>query len=188
MPVREKAGIKKPVAEKKAAKQGGRGKQSKYTPPSKGAQEVQIAQRRYAALQLRKQGATYKQIAEQVAKMEGMPPAYSDAQAHRDVQAELTRWRMENQETVEDMIMMEKIRLDWAQSKLASLVTAGDMEGIDRFVKVSESRRRLFGLDKPLKIAPTTPDGKEKYENLTTEQLDAEILRLLAASGKEPGA
>lgn len=34
---------------------------------------------------------------------------------------------------------------------------------------------KLFGLEAPTKIAPTTPDGLSAYENLTIEQIDERI-------------
>lgn len=51
-------------------------------------------------------------------------------------------------------------------------------------IRAQERLDKLFGLDMPVKVAPTTPDGKEKYENLTGAELDARILELLAAQGQ----
>lgn len=35
------------------------------------------------------------------------------------------------------------------------------LAALDRLLKIEESRRKLLGLDKPTKVAPTTPDGKD---------------------------
>lgn len=35
------------------------------------------------------------------------------------------------------------------------------LAAIDRLLKITESKRKLLGLDKPTKIAPTNPDGDE---------------------------
>lgn len=40
---------------------------------------------------------------------------------------------------------------------------------------------KLFGLEAPTKIAPTTPDGEKSYEQLTDAELDARILAAASA-------
>lgn len=49
--------------------------------------------------------------------------------------------------------------------------------------KISARERidRLFGLDMPVKIAPTTPDGEKPYVGLSDEELNRRILEELAA-------
>lgn len=40
---------------------------------------------------------------------------------------------------------------------------------------------RLYGLDMPIKVAPTDPTGKQSYANLSDEELNARIAEALAA-------
>jgi hypothetical protein len=54
---------------------------------------------------------------------------------------------------------MELERLDMAQQALAAHLETGDPQIVNSWVKVSESRRKLLGLDAPTKIAATNPDG-----------------------------
>ena len=42
---------------------------------------------------------------------------------------------------------------------------------------------RLYGLDMPIKVAPTDPSGEESYDHLSNDQLEARILELLARAG-----
>ncbi len=43
---------------------------------------------------------------------------------------------------------------------------AGDPHFIDSLSRIAEGERKMWGLDAPVKIAPTTPDGQESYPPL----------------------
>lgn len=43
---------------------------------------------------------------------------------------------------------------------------------------------RLYGLDMPVKVAPTDPTGERPYANLSDAELNARIIDLLAQSGE----
>ena len=48
---------------------------------------------------------------------------------------------------------------------LASRVKAGDIHAIDRWIRLSESRRRLLGLDAPEQtLVGAAPDFNDKFE------------------------
>lgn len=49
------------------------------------------------------------------------------------------------------------------------------LQGVARLTEISESRRRLHGVDRPTKVAATDPSGERSYGDLTEEQLDALI-------------
>lgn len=46
---------------------------------------------------------------------------------------------------------------------------------------------RLFGLDTPIKIAPTSPDGNQPYASLSKPELIAELLAKLQSGGIASG-
>ena len=60
--------------------------------------------------------------------------------------------------------------------------TVREEVGNSRFLEIVHkciaSRRTLLGLDAPMRIAPTTPDGKEPYR-MAVEHLSVDELRLL---------
>ncbi|QVL32333.1 hypothetical protein KIH39_26460 [Telmatocola sphagniphila] len=61
--------------------------------------------------------------------------------------------------------------------KKEQAVTMGSRDGEPRYqemvLKCIDRRLRLLGLDAPQKFAPTTPDGTEPYDQLSTEDLIA---------------
>ncbi len=75
-------------------------------------QRVAIAERRIIALALRKQGGSYRQIAEQMRRMEGISPKYSEAQAHNDVRGALRELITRMDEAAEEVRRLELERLD----------------------------------------------------------------------------
>ncbi len=119
-----------------------------------GAKE-KAAQRRRAAIEYRKAGLTYRAIADRL----GISPQ----QAYRDVQATLKQIHVESLETAEEMVQLEQERLDNYLVALAGRLSKGELQAIDRAIKISESRRKLLGLDAPMKIAPTNPEGDKSY-------------------------
>lgn len=54
---------------------------------------------------------------------------------------------------------MELQRLEHATAALAPKVKKGNLLAIDRWVRLSESRRKLLGVDAPTKQAVSGPDG-----------------------------
>ena len=153
---------------------------------SKGKREAAAA-RRVAAVQLRMAGASYRTIAQKL--------GVSHVQAFKDVRAALKTTRVELTETTEEMITLEYARLEAATLAIAERVMKGDLKAIDCWIRLSESRRRLLGLDAPNKIAPTTPDGLAPWQpfdprkwagKLTDEQLAQleELLTLIELDGR----
>lgn len=125
------------------------------------------ADRRVQALDLRKSGASYRQIGGQL--------SISEAQAYRDVQRGLANLAELEQSSADEYRALELVRLDMAVLALAPKLRLGDPAVISAWVRVSESRRKLLGLDAPTKIASTNPDGTAAYTDLR-----ATVLHLLA--------
>lgn len=102
------------------------------------------AERRVKALDLRKRGASYRAIGAQL--------HVSEAQAHRDVAAALGALAKLEHASAAEYRSMELERLDLALLALAPKLAAGDPQIVNAWVRVSESRRRLLGLDQPIAL------------------------------------
>lgn len=128
--------------------------------------DERIAARRAQAITLRKAGATYRAIAATL--------TVDVRTAYEDVQAELMQLRELTEQEARDYRNLELERIDGLLLSLSSLITRpqgmpaslwkADAYAVDVARKLSESRRKLLGLDAPTKVAPVTPDGEKPYE------------------------
>lgn len=132
--------------------------------------EITAAERRQQALELRKQAQSYRAIATAL--------SISVGQAHQDVQTALVDLAELEHASAAEYRTMEETRLDAAAVAIWPKVAKGDLDAVHAWVRISESRRRLRGLDAPQKIAPTTPDGTAPYQAYA--ELRAVVLHLLA--------
>lgn len=122
----------------------------------------QAAERHVRAFELRKTGASYRDIAYQL--------GVSVAQAHEDVQRVLGELHALALTGAQDYVNLELERLDAAQFALYQHLDSGDPQVINSWVRVSESRRKLLGLDAAPKV-PLNPDGtpyQQAYIELRT--------------------
>jgi hypothetical protein len=117
-------------------------------PPHPGEAE-RIAERRVRAFGLRKAGASYRQIAQQL--------GVSLNTAWADVTAELVELRTRTADDVRAYRDLELQRCDEMMLGLWPAVRAGDARAVFAAVKVMDRRARLLGLDAPTKHAG--PDG-----------------------------
>ena len=140
------------------------------------------AERRVKALELRKSGASYRLIGAQL--------GVSEKTAHQDVRQALASLAELEQSTADEYRAMELMRLDMAALGIAQKLRYGYPAVIGAWVKISESRRKLLGLDAPTKIAPTNPDGTAAYTDLRSTVLNILApypeLRLLLAEQLDP--
>lgn len=102
------------------------------------------AERRVKALQLRQVGASYRAIARQC--------GVSVKTAHKDVSEALAELAALERHEAASLRALEQARLDECLLVLAPRIKAGDLGAIDRALRISESRRRLLGLDEPTTI------------------------------------
>ncbi len=133
-----------------------------------------IVQRRQQVWALRKNGATYRMIAEQV--------NVSHETVREDVQAVLTELRAEALTDADALRLLEIARLDALLISIAGHLGKGDLGAVDRALRVSESRRKLLGLDAPTKIAPVTPDGTQTYQPVDVKAMSDDELAAYRAS------
>ena len=137
-----------------------------------GAREVNAKrlaawERQHSALDLRKAGCTYETIAAQL--------GYRGRQgAHAAVTRAMSTIL---RESVEDLRKLECLRLDAAQVAIWPGVLTGHLGNVDRFIRISESRRRLLGLD----VIPKREMTTEEKIRVVFEELLAEV----PSEGKE---
>lgn len=144
----------------------------------KGATDRAIAaERRVQALELRKAGLTYDQIAERI--------GISRSQAHGYVTKALNALDAKAAETAEQLRRLEVERIDKMLSGLwlravGTRDVPSDPLVVDRVVKLMERRARLLGLDAPAKAqvelaleSEVNDIARRLAQVLTPEQLEA---------------
>jgi len=124
--------------------------------------QLKARERQARALEMRTSGATYAEIAKAL-----------DYAGPSSVHKALTT-ALDNiiAPEVEALRTLEGQRYDAALKSIWPKVVDGDLDALHGFVRLSDRSCKLFGLDMPAKVAPTTPDGTEAYqlEPMTTEE------------------
>lgn len=98
-----------------------------------------------AALRMREQGLSYDEIAKQL-KYAGKAGAY------QAVKRRLTELRAQCMEAAEDVRALELSRLDRMLSALTKKAEAGDVQAVDRVLRIMERRTAYEGLDVPKQL------------------------------------
>lgn len=147
---------------------------------------IKAHDRHLAALELRKAGATYQAIAEQL--------DYVDASGARKAVDSALKATL--REPAEEVRELELTRLDAALLAIWRRIQQGDDRAIDRFLGISKRRMELLGLAAPTKVALSGPDGgpvevqtTSDLSRLTDEELkQLETLVRKAAVDGDPDA
>jgi hypothetical protein len=106
---------------------------------------IEAKERALKALELRKKGVRYEQIAQQL--------GYSNrGNAHKAVMKELKLLAKECLEEAAQVRDLELQRLDALYLKAWEAVEEGDLPSIDRCLRVQERRAKLLGLDAAEKV------------------------------------
>lgn len=117
--------------------------------------DIAVAQRRQAALELRKSGATYTQILDAMRTNYGaerLPKSYDERHVHEDVTHELLKLRKVTALDAMEVVQLELERLNalflavWPRSRM------GDVQAIDRALKIMVRMAELQGVITPLVI------------------------------------
>ena len=114
---------------------------------------ITIAEKQRQALELRKAGATYDQIAQTL----GYTNRGNAYHLVHDALAMITR------EQAEDVLTLELERLDGMLLALWPKAKRGDHYAVDRVLKLMERRARYIGLDAPVSTQ-VTGDMTVRYE------------------------
>ncbi len=110
---------------------------------------IEAAERQVQALELRKRGKTFQDIADSL--------GYATAQgAYLAVESGLKRTQ---QQPADSVRQLELERLDKLLDAMWDKATAGKDFSVDRVLAIMDRRARYLGLDKPVKFSPTDADG-----------------------------
>ena len=123
------------------------------------AYKIKLAERRLIALTLRKQGGSYRAIAEQMRQMEGISPRYSFRQAHADVTACLRELLAKRQDLAEEYFALELERLNDLLAVWYPKARKGDPLATQMVLNILDREVRLLGLAAPARIEATGKDG-----------------------------
>ena len=113
-------------------------------------QQIVAAARQLRALELRKQGKQYSEIAAELGYASG-------SGAHAAVRGALKKTL---QEPADELRAIENARLDAMLAALWPAIERGDAKAIAAGVKLSERRAKLNGLDKPDALDVTSGGGQ----------------------------
>jgi hypothetical protein len=144
------------------------------------------AEKMAAALEYKKAGATVRWIAERL--------DIGVATAHSYITQGIDELNKRGLQHAEEMRTLEGARIDQGRFAIYPKVVRGELEALDRWLKASGEYRKLYGLDKPAKLAFTDAEGEQPYqmfdpqvlaEHLKPEQLAAlnEILSVMERIG-----
>jgi len=128
----------------------------------KAAEQGKILERQILALSLRISGLSYRAIADKLSKPDS---TISHVQIYRDIENELARLadlRADKAETVREL---ELQRLDKIINSLDAWVASGNVGAVNAWIKASERRSKLLGLDAPTKVDAKVA-GTLKWEDV----------------------
>lgn len=156
------------------------------------AKKAQLATRRAAALELRKQGGSFRQIAEALKAKGYADEKYSHVLAFRDVDIELKELAEQRHADAEVCRTLELERLDALLSYLWPRAKQADGFAISQIIGIVSKRCALLGLDRPsqVQIGPITDEDvrREVGDNPESAKLARDFLASLAGGGAvQPG-
>jgi hypothetical protein len=125
------------------------------TNASTSAAEIRRAERRALATELRRSGLSYERIAEQV-RQRYPETKYDRSAAYQDVRRVLDDLLNEHAPYV---LAEELSRLNAMTASIWTQVRRGDLQAIDRMIKIMERRAAYLGLDSPVQHQLFGPGG-----------------------------
>lgn len=106
-------------------------------------ENAKIIERQIQALQMRRSGFSYRKI--------GARLGITHVQARADVLKALEARKQDRDVEADLLVQLELERLDMLLEGLYRMAEVGNPLAVEKFLKVSESRRKLLGLDAPAK-------------------------------------
>ena len=126
------------------------------------------------ALELRRAGMAYAAIGQRL--------GISKSRAHALVQLGFEETRKQITSSADEVKVEELSRLDGMLMKVYPKAAKGELQAIDRVLKIAERRARLLGLDAPVRTA--LQGGGEDAPPLVTE---ARVTVYIPSNGREGG-
>lgn len=128
----------------------------------KPAEQGEILKRQLAALDMRIGGLSYRAIADKLSTAES---TISHVQIYRDIENELKRLADLRADKTETLRELELQRIDKIVEHLDSWVASGNVGAVNAWLKASERRSKLLGLDAPSKVDAKV-SGTLKWEDV----------------------
>ena len=125
------------------------------------AKRIELAKRRQLALELRKGGATYRQIADAI-RVEYKLSRYACGLAYRDVMMALRELKANNRERAQDLLDLELARLDELTGAVYQKAIGGELASVDTLLRIMDRRATYLKLLLPAPVIRTEisgPDG-----------------------------
>lgn len=119
--------------------------------PQAHSNDAVVGREQAACLQLRLEGHSFRAIADQLGLSLGT--TYSRVRAAVD---------LEVNPKADELRAVEVQRLDMYLARLAPKIAEGDDRAINTAVRISESRRRMLGLDRPVAIDATVTEVSQQ--------------------------
>lgn len=139
---------------------------------------IEAQQRAAKAIELRKAGMTYEQIAETL--------GYSHFSTARNAVARALEIAVT--EPAQELIQLETMRLDALFMAVWPDARRGVLKAVDRALKIQERRAKLLGLDKPAKFeGEVNGTGGMLIIPATVSMDDWERMAAAHCQGKDPG-
>ncbi len=155
-------------------------------------QKMAVAERRALAVELRKQGGTYRQIADQLRQLPGVSENYDHTQAHNDVMEELKRIKEKASEDAEAVRTLELARLDELFIGMFARAKQGDYAAFDRVMILMNQRAKYLPVTVPVeqKVTQEITQSVDVHGDATTDPAriyQALALALASAEASNPG-
>ena len=106
---------------------------------------------REAAIDLRRAGWPFERIGEKL--------GISKQAAHKLVSSAIESARAQLSAASDDLLAEEVLRLDGLLQKIYPRAAKGELAAVDRVLKIMERRAKLLGLEAPVRIEATGPNG-----------------------------
>lgn len=136
--------------------------------PRKGMTDEQRAEEVQKMIQMRRAGVSYRAIGDHF--------NLSHLTVFEKVRDELRRIPKDE---VAELRTLEAQKLDYAETRLQEAIKIGDTKAINTLVRISESRRRLLGLDMPeqheVKISREEESLADQLAKALTERHEREM-------------
>lgn len=151
---------------------------------------IDTAERRAFVLDLKKSGATYRQIAAAAVKKFGsdrLPSGWDALYASKDVKRVLKKLHSEIQEDMLEIRQLELERLDSLFIEMYHQAKKGVMGAVDRCLRIMERRAKLLGLDAPQKISVDWRKEMEEAGIPASEAFEEMVKRFVVELEKKDG-
>lgn len=132
------------------------------------------------ALEYRKEGLGYDEIASRM--------GISRNAAAQAVKKALKSLLADTREVAEDVVALEVARLDEMLVPTLRMARAGNLEAVDRALKIQDRRAKYLGLDQAIKTQISIEQSAIPLRGLSADDLDAleaMTLKALDAAGRE---